>query len=47
MEDNLLAQLVSESTRGGAQLDLPFVSKEALVGDVVVWRLFWAQLSQN
>lgn len=40
MEDNLLAQLVSESTRGGAQLDLLFVSKEAWVGDMVVGGCF-------
>ena len=36
MEDNLLAQLVSEPTRGGASLDLLFTDREGLVGDVVV-----------
>jgi len=36
VEDNLLTQLVSESTRGGASLDLLFTNREGLVGDVVV-----------
>lgn len=36
MEDNLLTQLVREPTRGGAQLDLLIVSREELMGDVVV-----------
>jgi len=36
VEDNLLAQLVSEPTRGGASLDLLFTDREGLVGDVVV-----------
>ena len=36
MEDNFLTQLVSEPTREGALLDLLFVNREGLVGDVVV-----------
>ena len=36
VEDNILTQLVSEPTRGGASLDLLFTKIEGLVGDVVV-----------
>jgi len=36
VEDNILTQLVSEPTRGGASLDLLFTNREGLVGDVVV-----------
>jgi len=36
VEDNFLRQLVSEPIRGGASLDLLFVNREGLVGDVVV-----------
>ncbi|XP_053905560.1 uncharacterized protein LOC128849191 [Cuculus canorus] len=36
MEDNSLAQLVSEPTREGAFLDLLFVNREGLVGDLTV-----------
>ena len=36
VEDNFLIQLVNESTRGGALLDLLFTNREGLVGDVVV-----------
>jgi len=36
VDDNFLAQLVSEPTRGGASLDLLFTDREGLVGDVVV-----------
>jgi len=36
VEDNFLTQLVSESTTGGAWLDLLFTNREGLVGDVVV-----------
>lgn len=34
MEDHFPAQLISESTRGGAPLDLLFVTRGGLVGDV-------------
>ena len=34
--DNFLTQLVSEPTREGALLDLLFVNREGLVGDVAV-----------
>lgn len=40
MEDNFLIQLVGESARGGAQLDLLFMNREKLVGDVVVGGCF-------
>ena len=33
VEDNFLTQLVSETTRGGASLDLLFTNREGLVGD--------------
>ena len=36
MEDSFLTQLVSEPTRGGAPLDLLFMNREGLVGEVVV-----------
>ena len=36
MEDNFLTQLVSEPTREGTPLDLLFVNREGLVGDVMV-----------
>ena len=36
VEDNFLTQLVSDPTREGAPLDLLFVNREGLVGDVVV-----------
>ena len=36
MEDNFVTQLVSESTGGGAWLDLLFTNRERLMGDVVV-----------
>ena len=36
VEDNFLTQLVSEPTREGALLDLLFVNREGLVGDVMV-----------
>jgi len=36
VEDNILMQLVSDPTRGGASLDLLFTNREGLVGDVVV-----------
>jgi len=36
MEDNLLTQLVREPTREGALLDLLFMNREGLVGDVMV-----------
>ena len=36
VEDNLLSQLVSETSRGGVLLDLLFVNGEGLVGDVVI-----------
>ena len=36
MEGNLLTQLVSEPTRGGASLDQLFANREGLVGDAVV-----------
>ena len=36
VEDNFLAQLVSEPIRGGASLDLLFTDIEGLVGDDVV-----------
>ncbi|KAK4827898.1 LOW QUALITY PROTEIN: hypothetical protein QYF61_022321 [Mycteria americana] len=36
VEDNVLTQLVSEPTREGALLDLLFVNREGLVGDVMV-----------
>ncbi|XP_053914607.1 hyccin isoform X2 [Cuculus canorus] len=36
IEDNFLAQLVSEPTREGAFLDLLFVNREGLVGDLTV-----------
>ena len=35
MEGNFLTQLVSESTGGGATLDLLLTNREGLVGDVV------------
>ena len=35
-EDNFLTQLVSEPAREGVPLDLLFVNREGLVGDVVV-----------
>ncbi|GAB0186634.1 hypothetical protein GRJ2_001128700 [Grus japonensis] len=35
-EDNFLTQLVSETTREGAPLDLLFVNREGLVGNVMV-----------
>jgi len=35
VQDNFLAQLVSEPIRGGASLDLLFTNREGLVGDVV------------
>ena len=36
VEENFLTQLVREPTRDGAQLDLLFVNREGLVGDVMV-----------
>ncbi|KAJ7405602.1 hypothetical protein WISP_138627 [Willisornis vidua] len=36
VEDNFLTQLINEPTRGGALLDLLFVNKEGLVGDMVL-----------
>ncbi|GAB0209002.1 hypothetical protein GRJ2_003365900 [Grus japonensis] len=36
VEDNFLTQLVSEPTREGAPLDLLFVNREGLMGDVMV-----------
>ena len=36
MEDNFLTKLMSEPTREGNLLDLLFVNKKGLVGDVVV-----------
>ena len=36
MEDNFLTQLVSETTREGALLDLLLVNREELVGEVKV-----------
>ncbi|KAK4818289.1 hypothetical protein QYF61_010431 [Mycteria americana] len=36
VEDNFLTQLVSEPTREGTPLDLLFVNREGLVGDVMV-----------
>ncbi|RMB93593.1 hypothetical protein DUI87_30292 [Hirundo rustica rustica] len=36
MEDNFLSELVGEPTRGGTMLDLLFVNRDGLVGDVVV-----------
>ncbi|KAK4826886.1 hypothetical protein QYF61_012074 [Mycteria americana] len=36
VEENFLTQLVSEPTREGAPLDLLFVNREGLVGDVMV-----------
>ncbi|KAK4829461.1 hypothetical protein QYF61_004679 [Mycteria americana] len=36
VEDNFLTQLVSEPTREGTLLDLLFVNREGLVGDVMV-----------
>ena len=36
VQDNFLAQLVSEPTRGGASLDQLFANREGLVGDAVV-----------
>ena len=36
MEDSFLTQLVRESTRGGVPLDLLFINREELVGDVKV-----------
>lgn len=36
MEDNFLTQLLRELTRGSAQLDLLFMIRKGLVGDVVV-----------
>lgn len=36
VEENFLTQLVSESTRGGAPLDLLIVNREGLMGDVMV-----------
>ena len=36
MEDKFLTQLVSEPTREGAPLDLLFMNREGLVGDVMV-----------
>ena len=36
VEDNFLTQLVSEPTREGAPLDLLFMNREGLVGDVMV-----------
>ncbi|GAB0206658.1 hypothetical protein GRJ2_003131400 [Grus japonensis] len=36
VEDNFLTQLVSETTREGTPLDLLFVNREGLVGDVMV-----------
>ncbi|GAB0180200.1 hypothetical protein GRJ2_000485300 [Grus japonensis] len=42
VEDNFLTQLVSELTREGALLDLLFVNREGLVGDVDGWRVSWA-----
>ncbi|KAK4825812.1 hypothetical protein QYF61_002417 [Mycteria americana] len=36
VEDNFLTQMVSEPTREGAPLDLLFVNREGLVGDVTV-----------
>ncbi|PKU34926.1 mitochondrial fission process protein 1 [Limosa lapponica baueri] len=41
--DNFLTQLVREPTREGALLDLLFVNREGLVGDVTVGRPSWAQ----
>ncbi|KAM9628635.1 uncharacterized protein ACIBXB_017819 [Morphnus guianensis] len=38
VEDNVPTQLVSEPTRDGAPLDLLFVNREGLVGDLVVGR---------
>jgi len=35
VDGNFLTQLVSEPTRGGASLDLPFTNRDGLVGDVV------------
>lgn len=39
MEESFLSQLVSDPTRGGALLDLLFINKKGLVGDVVGGRL--------
>ncbi|RMC09666.1 hypothetical protein DUI87_13452 [Hirundo rustica rustica] len=36
MEDNFLSQMVGEPTRGETMLDLLFVNRDGLVGDVVV-----------
>jgi len=36
MEDNFLMQLVRESTRGGAPLDLLFTNREGVVGDMQI-----------
>ncbi|RMB91349.1 hypothetical protein DUI87_32140 [Hirundo rustica rustica] len=36
MEDNFLSQLVGEPSRGGTMLDLLFVNRDGLAGDVVV-----------
>jgi len=36
VEDNFLTQLVSEPTRAGASLDLLFINRVGLVGDVAV-----------
>ncbi|RMC15976.1 hypothetical protein DUI87_08183 [Hirundo rustica rustica] len=36
MEDNFLSQLMGEPTRGGTMLDLSFVNRDGLVGDVMV-----------
>lgn len=36
MEDNFLTQMLRELTRGSAQLDLMFMIRKGLVGDVVV-----------
>lgn len=38
MEDNFLLQLLSEPTGGDTMLDLLFVNKDRLVGNVVVGR---------
>jgi len=36
VEDNFLTQLISEPIRGGASLDLLFIKREGLLGDVVI-----------
>lgn len=45
MKGKFLSQVMREPTREGTLLDLFFVNREEPVGDVIGWRLPWAQQS--